>query len=260
MNHPRVHLIYFSPTGTTRQTLNAIAKGFNPAGVNHFDLTFPSAQAEQHLVDGVAVLGVPVYAGRVPKDFLARMAHYTAEDVPTVLVALYGNREFEDALVELRDVVIPRGFKVIAAGAFIGEHSYATPQRPIAAGRPNAEDLKFAVAFGQKVAAKMTANDFSLPEIAGNVPYRERVNFGGVAPETDGETCILCGRCAEVCPVQVVSVTRAVVTRAENCIMCCACVKSCPAGARRFDHPLIEEKREMLARNCAIAKAPRVFL
>jgi hypothetical protein len=52
---------------------------------------------EQHLVDGVAVIGAPVYAGRIPVDFLERMAQFTTNNIPTVLVALYGNQEFEDA-------------------------------------------------------------------------------------------------------------------------------------------------------------------
>lgn len=260
MHHNIVNLIYFSPTGTTRKTMDAIAKGLNPERVNRYDLTFPSAKAEQSLVDGVAVIGTPVYAGRVPRDFLERMANYAANDVPTVLVALYGNREFEDTLVELRDVSITQGFKVIAAGAFIGEHSYSTPERPIAAGRPNADDLKLAFEFGQNIAEKLACDDFTIPDIDGHVPYRERVKFGGVAPETDIETCTLCGRCAEVCPVRVVTVTNSVTTQAENCIMCCACVKYCPDRARLFNHPLIEERREMLIRNCSAAKAPKVFL
>lgn len=260
MRHNIVHLIYFSPTGTTRKTIDAIAAGLNPEQVNRYDLTFSFDAAEQHIADGVAIIGVPVYAGRVPKDVLERLANYKADDVPTILVALYGNREFEDALVELRDVSITKGFKVIAAGAFIGEHSYSTPERPIAAGRPDMDDLKLAVEFGQHVAAKMADNNFSLPAIDGNVPYRERVKFGGIAPETDAETCTLCGKCAEVCPVHIITVSDSVTTQAENCIMCCACIKFCPVMARHFKHPMIEEKRAMLRKNCSIAKEPKTFL
>ncbi|MDA3903583.1 MAG: 4Fe-4S binding protein [Desulfuromusa sp.] len=260
MKHNNVHLIYFSPTGTTRKIINAVAEGLNPEQVNCYDLTYPIEKTEQNIVDGIAVIGVPVYAGRVPKDCLERMAYYKAHNVPTVLIALYGNREFEDALVELRDIAITQGFNVIAAGAFIGEHSYSTPERPIAAGRPNGEDLSLAVKFGQEIAAKIELNDFNTPEIDGNVPYKERVKFGGVAPETDADICILCGRCAEVCPVRVITVSNAVTTQAENCIMCSACVKICPVEARPFNHPVIKERRELLIKNCSTAKRPKIFL
>lgn len=260
MKHNNAHLIFFSPTGTTRKTVDAIAEGLNPELVSRHDLTVPKAKAEKHIVDGVAVIGVPVYAGRVPIVCLDRLANYKAKNVPTVLVALYGNREFEDALVELRDVSITQGFNVIAAGAFIGEHSYSTPEHPIAAGRPNLEDIKFAVEFGQQVAAKIESHDLSTPEIDGNVPYKERVKFGGIAPQTEAETCTLCARCTEVCPVRVIVVSNAVATQAEKCIMCSACVKTCPVSARTFNHPMIEERRAMLIKNCSTPKASKTFL
>ena len=255
-----VHLIYFSPTGTTRKIIDAIVEGLGSKQINRYDLTYPLEEIEQPFVDGVVVIGAPVYAGRMPKDCLERMASYKAIDIPTVLVALYGNREFEDALVELRDVSVAQGFNVIAAGAFIGEHSYSTLKHPIAAGRPNGGDLTLAVTFGQQIAAKIKCNDFNIPEIKGNVPYRERVKFGGVAPETDAKTCTLCGKCAEVCPVRIIAVSNSVTTQAENCIMCSACVRACEFEARSFNHPMIEEKRELLIKNCSVPKTPQIFL
>ena len=131
------HLIYFSPTGTTKKTMTSIAQGLGVKSVVHYDVTLPGSGTETVLSDGVAIIGIPVYAGRVPELCLQRMQRITAKGLPCVLVALYGNREFEDALVELRDFATRQGFKVVAAGAFIGEHSYSTQERPIAAGRPN---------------------------------------------------------------------------------------------------------------------------
>lgn len=255
-----VHLVYFSPTGTTRKIIDAIVEGLDPEQINRYDLTYPLEKTEQQFVDGVAVIGAPVYAGRIPEGCLERIANYKANGIPTVLVALYGNREFEDALVELRDVSIAQGFNVIAAGAFIGEHSYSTLKHPIAVGRPDSDDLDRAVAFGQQIAEKIKRNDFNTPEIEGNVPYKERVRFGGVAPETDPETCTLCGRCAEVCPVRIISVSNSVTTQAEHCIMCSACVKVCKFVARSFNHPVIEERRELLIKNCSVPKVPQTFL
>lgn len=260
MTYNNTHLIYFSPTGTTRKIITAIADGLGAGQMNDHDLTYPSARTEQNFVDGIAIIGVPVYAGRVPKDCVERLANYKAGGVPAVVVVLYGNREFEDALVELRDIATAQGFNIVAAAAFIGEHSYSTPDRPIAAGRPDDKDLSLAVKFGQDIATKLARNDFHTPEIDGNVPYKERVKFGGVAPETDAENCILCGRCAEVCPVRIISVSTMVTTQEENCIMCSACVKICPVDARSFNHPVIEERRTLLIKHCSTPKQPDIFL
>ncbi len=257
---PTAHLIYFSPTGTTRKVSLGIAEGLGAERVIQYDVTMQGARFETVLTDGIAVIGAPVYAGRVPELFLKRLPGIASKGVPAVLVALYGNRDFEDALVELRDVSVAMGFNVIAAGAFIGEHSYSTPSQPIASGRPDVTDLAAAVMFGRQVAQKIAQNACDTPKIDGNVPYKERVPIGGIAPETDNKACILCGTCAEVCPSGVVTVSASVTTHAANCIMCCSCVKSCGFQARSFRHPRIEERRLMLQRNCSLPKAPATFL
>lgn len=254
------HLVYFSPTGTTRKIAEAIAQGFCAEKVVHYDLTTADVRCEGVLTDGVAIIGIPVYAGRVPELCLRRLQAITARQIPAVLVALYGNREFEDALVELRDLSVEKGFKVIAAGAFIGEHSFSTPAQPIAAGRPDAKDLDLAVQFGKQVAAKIDGGDSSTPDIAGNIPYRERPHFDVMAPQANSEQCTLCGKCAAVCPPGSIDASDVMATNADNCILCCACVKACEAKARFFTHPWIEKARTMLHKNCSTPKVPEIFM
>ena len=260
MNPYTVHQIYFSPTGTTRKTLETITAGLSTDKINRYDLTYTNTATQQSIPDGIALIGIPVYAGRVPIDFLKRFETISAHNIPTILIALYGNREFDDALIELRDVAIQKGFNIIAAGAFIGEHSYSTAQSPIAQNRPDKEDLKIAREFGQKVATKIVANDLSQPKIDGNRPYRDRINFGGISPETIAKSCTLCGKCSDVCPVGVIKVDDCVTTDKQNCIMCAACTRICAFGARHFNHPSIEEKRAMLMEHCSAAKQATIFI
>lgn len=257
----KTHLIFFSPTVTTKKTVEQIAAGIGATECHLYDLTRMETGLDLELSDGLALVGIPVYAGRVPEICLERMTRLSATGIPVVLVALYGNREFEDALVELRDVAVAKGFQVVAAGAFIGEHSYSTDGRPIAANRPDTADLQLAAEFGEAIARRLqTGEESPTPIIPGNTPYRERVQLGGVAPETDPELCTLCGRCAAVCPTFVIKVEKMVLTEAAHCLMCCACVKICPEQARQMKHPAVEAKREMLVRNCAERKEPVWFL
>jgi len=257
----KLHLIYFSPTGTTRKIIDAIAKGFTQQQIVRYDLTYTAAITHKQLHDGVAIIGVPVYAGRVPEICLERIIGFTATNLPVILVALYGNREYEDTLIELSDMTTKAGFSVIAAGAFIGEHSYSTADQPIAIDRPDYADLSNAQQFGRDIALKLSSGaNLEKLKIPGNFPYRERVQFGGISPTTDPSTCTLCGICASVCPTFIIKVTEEVSTDARGCVMCCACVKNCPEQARTFSHPTIEERRKLLIQNYSQRKEPSLFL
>lgn len=255
------HLIYFSPTSTTKMIVERIAEGLGDTSVAHHDLTRLKGGLDLRLDDGLAVIGVPVYAGRVPEICLERLSGLSASGVPAVLVVLYGNRAFEDALIELRDVAVAKGFTAIAAGAFIGEHSYSTATQPIAAHRPDPADLAKAREFGSLIACRLSAGTgAAMPVIPGDVPYRERTPLGGVAPRTDPGLCTLCGTCATLCPTFVIRVDDRVLTSAEGCLKCCACTKGCPAGARTLHHPTVDTRREMLTSQCSERKEPAWFL
>ena len=100
----QVKLIYFSPTGTTRKVLESIAKGIGVEDVEHIDLTLPDG-AQQTITcfsDELAIIGAPVYGGRLPVDAISRFKQLKASKTFAVVIVVYGNREFEDALLELK--------------------------------------------------------------------------------------------------------------------------------------------------------------
>ena len=258
-----IDLMYFSPTGTTRNILTHIAKGFDAPSVTDVDLTLPRPAAVS-LKGDMTLIGAPVYGGRIPPLAVKRLTQSVSKGKPAVIVVLYGNREYEDALLELADLAESSGFAVVAAGAFIGEHSFATTAKPIAMGRPNPTDLATAMAFGRRIAAKMAAID-CLPidekvTIPGNFPYKESHKSNRPAPETNTERCTLCGTCATVCPTEAITVDDQVTTRQEDCIACCACIKACPAEARVYTAEPINKIRNFLFENCSEPKKPVVFL
>lgn len=260
-------LIYFSPTRSTRRVLREIAVGLGTTEVKELDLTLPDRDYSGVSLGSnrVTVIGSPVYGGRVPDLAAKRLKSLKAESAPAVLVAVYGNRAYEDALIELRDLAREAGFAPIAAGAFIAEHSFSSESAPIARGRPDGSDTAKARDFGIRVREKLEGLSFpkstDCPQIPGNIPYKEKKPSAPVAPYTDMEKCNLCGVCAEVCPAAAVSVTDTVSTDGEKCILCSACINMCPEGARYFgeDAP-VWKVVEMLRTKCRDRKEPEFFI
>lgn len=261
-----VTLAYFSPTGTTRAVLEALAQPLASIEVRHIDLTLPGAETQKlpELESNLVLLGVPVYAGRVPETAVRRLRRLSGHGAPAVLVVVYGNRAFEDALVELSDIARERGFVPIAGAAFIGEHSYSTPATPIAAGRPDVADLARARVLGQTVRDRLAevADLASMQplQLPGNRPYRQGMSPSEVAPETDRGLCTLCEACARVCPVAAITVGDRVLTDGAACILCCACVKACPTGARTMADPGVRHTAHWLATEHGARKEAEIFI
>ena len=143
MNISSVKLVYFSPTGTTKKVLQGIARGLCVESIEHVALTMPDADTKpiDNFTNELVVIGAPVYGGRLPNDAVARLKRLKARNTPAVVVVVYGNREYEDALLELSNLSKELGFIPISAGAFIGEHSFSTGDMPIAEGRPDTKDI-----------------------------------------------------------------------------------------------------------------------
>ena len=212
----------------------------------------------------LAIIGSPVYGGRLPIDMISRLQRFKGNDTPAVIVVVYGNRAYEDALLELRDLTLKLGFHPIAAGAFIGEHSFSNNETPIAVGRPDAEDLSKAKEFGKKIHEKVekmrTLDKISLLRVPGNFPYKQLKLLSNITPVTQQTGCTQCGECKEVCPAAAITVGETVVTDQSLCIKCCACVKTCTTGARVMADQRMREIAEKLSTSCRERKEPETYL
>jgi ferredoxin len=259
-------LIFFSPTQTAKKVLEGIARGLQVDTVERLDLTPPGARTGEFeaMHDELAVVGAPVYGGRIPLEAVHRLQRLEANDTPAVVVVVYGNREYEDALLELRDLAVGAGFKPLAGGAFIGEHSFHTDTTPIAGGRPDAEDLEKAAKFGEAIRKKMRdirALDEVAPiKVPGNVPYKKRGDPLGISPLTREARCAKCKECAASCPVAAIAVRDTVMTDRKACILCTACVKNCPSGARVWEDPWVIEAAGWLSTNYGRRKEPEMYM
>ena len=139
----KVWAVYFSATGTTEKIVTKIAKTVaQKLGIEYGtrDFTLPVSRAEnlKFNANDLVIFGTPVYAGRVPNLMLKYLATIEGNDAIGVPVVLYGNRNYDDALIELRDILEKGKIHTIAA-AFIGEHSFSYT---LAKDVPDADDMK----------------------------------------------------------------------------------------------------------------------
>ena len=116
MNIENVHLVYFSATYTTRKVVRAVAARLPGTVVEH-DITALEPPDDVALSDrgDLMVVGVPVYAGRVPVMAADALLRFRGRGTPAIAVCVYGNRAYDDALVELCDLLGDGGFGVVAA-------------------------------------------------------------------------------------------------------------------------------------------------
>lgn len=110
-----VRAVSFSPTGSTRRVLRSIAAGIGAARVQEDSLDRPAWREAgvQVGADELLLVGMPVYAGRVPGLFHGGLPVRGTGDA--VCVVSYGNRAYEDALSELVGLTRRAGFRVVAA-------------------------------------------------------------------------------------------------------------------------------------------------
>ncbi|CDC70431.1 MULTISPECIES: 4Fe-4S binding protein [environmental samples] len=172
-----------------------------------------------------------------------------------MLVCVYGNRAYEDTLVELEDTAKQAGFQVIAAVAAIAEHSIA---HRYAAGRPDAEDAKQLQAFAGKIQEKLSFGNCAEPKIPGNRPYK-KAGGSGMVPKPTKE-CTNCGLCAKKCPVQAIDPSDPKRTDKDTCISCMRCVSVCPQSARKVNSALLAAVDMALKKVCSDRKEGELYI
>ena len=226
----RTYAIYFSPTYTSKKSAVSIARGLE-GELSEIDLTLaktiPEMTFDRH---DVVVFGFPVYGGRILHDALERIKSYHGDHTTCVITVTYGNRHYDDALLELFNAVKAQGFIPIAGAALVGEHTYGHIQ----VGRPNRDDLYRDELFGSLVRLKIKNDNFSFVSVPGKYPYKEGGQGGSFRPETN-EACNHCGVCVNMCPANAISLDDCK-TISDECIACFRCIRICPMHAKNMDN------------------------
>lgn len=247
----------FSPTGGTAKVVDALVSSWGKA-TQTVDLTDIRTEFQKIACDSTdtIVIAVPSYGGRVPSLAAERIASIHGNNARAVLVCVYGNRAYEDTLVELDDIAKKAGFVVTAAVAAIAEHSVI---RQFASNRPDSDDKDTLAGYSQKILEKILSDGgCGTVSIPGNRPYK---NAGGVGmvPET-GSSCTQCGLCAEKCPAGAIDKDNVKSIDNAKCISCMRCVTICPQRAKAVNELTLTAATAMLQKSCSDRKQCELYL
>lgn len=242
--------VYYSATGTTKKIINRVADKLAEelcAERKTYDFTSPLNRDKtisfNHI--DIVVFGSPVYAGRIPNLMLKYISSIKGNGALVIPIVLFGNRAYDDGLIELCDLLELNSFHTIAAAAFVGQHSFS---KKIANGRPDISDLEIADKFSFQVSEKIRALKSGVEIKPIRVPGVPIVYRGYFKPKNGNgsfidirkvkpltlSSCEDCKLCVEVCPMGAIDLNDPTIINGI-CIKCCACIQVCPLSAKYFD-------------------------
>ena len=241
----KLHLVYFSPSGSTEKIAKIIASGIEGLEVENIDLLRPANRREKyHFSPDDVVLFASMTAGKLFTLSDELFACLEADNTPFIGVITYGNGYYGIALKEMKERAENSGFKIVALGAFISRHSMKVS---IAEERPDSHDKELMRDFGKKAYEKILHGHLTLHEQPktnwsswelGNQVIAYREEHPEEAYELPREckakeiadNCIKCGTCVRNCPVNAINIETKTFDL-DKCIGCWGCINRCPAHA-----------------------------
>lgn len=250
--------IYFSPTDTSRKGAEAIAKALGDGEFLSIDVTRFDAEPERTEFgpEDAVVFGAPVYGGRLYRGCRERFRRFRGNGTPCIVTVTYGNRDYDDALLELFDLAREQGFVPAAAAALVGQHTYGSIQ----VGRPDASDLAQDREFAEKAAAGVREKK-ALETVPGSRPYvkGDEGGRGGNFRPLTSDACTGCGLCVRECPEGAIG-TDCRTVDPDRCIACFRCIRRCPVGAKNMDVPAYREFAENFTQKLSARRENEYFL
>ncbi len=245
--------IYFSATNSTAKVMELL--GADSSNIMNVTAGKPAEGDLSFTSEDLLFLGFPVFGGRVPEIFLRRIEKLNGNGAKAVIVAVYGNRHFDDALKEMQAWAEAHGCVAVAAIAAVAQHSIAPS---IAAGRPDAEDIARLREFAEEIRRKHSRGELKpMPHRPQGEEYKEYKQLPILPESTDA--CTLCGICAEECPADAITVGGSCITDPAKCILCMRCTAVCPSGARKLADETLAMVTSRIESRCSGRRETEIF-
>lgn len=225
-----ITIAYFSPTGGTKRAAQLLAEQFD-LPVSCLDLTRPENREQQHRLsaDTLLIAACPVYMGQLP--MVAHLFENLAGDqTPCVVMAAYGNREYENLLAQLGEKLTRQGFVCLGGIACIIPHCYLDE---MGKDRPDEADMPEFSAFAQVIMQMLDHPPYAAAFLPGETEPKRR-ELKPLPRTWDEALCTQCGICAAECPTEAID-PESMQVDFGRCIACVKCAAVCPTGAWRFD-------------------------
>lgn len=253
----KLYSLYFSPTGGTEKVSRLITCAWD-CEINEINL-ITEAHKLYNIVfkpEDVVFISVPSFSGRIPCIVADMLKIIKGNKALGVLTAVYGNRAYEDTLIELKDCMETSDFICIAAVAANAEHSI---MHQYGAGRPDSMDITELKEFSSKIKAAISSHTYgNSVKVPGNRPYRE-VGKGSLKPAA-AEKCIGCGKCSAECPIGAIPSNAPSETDTDKCIGCMHCISVCPVKARSLNKEVLNAVALKMQPLSAIRKPNELFI
>lgn len=249
----KVIKVFFSPSETTKKVVGLIADNFNEEN-QICDLLYFNNEKE-FASDDIVIVGMPVFAGRIPKTARERLSKLTGDNTKAIAVANYGNAHVTDALLELVDLLKENNFDVVAAASTISHHSIFDG---VAVGRPDEDDVAKINEFAQKAIEKIENGGSLEAEIPGNKPYVDYKQLPFIV-SCDVDKCVFCLECVSVCPEKAIPDDDPADVDLDLCSRCTSCINICPEDARGFSGDAFEAKKPAFESANAERKEPEFY-
>ena len=244
--------ITFSPTGGTKKSADLLSAAWSEKKEINLMNRREDFGKYTFTAEDICLVAVPSFAGRVPAVATERLKQMQGGGAKAILVAVYGNRAYEDTLIELEDTMKDCGFQPVGGAAVVAEHSIF---REFAKGRPNAADEAQLKEWSVKLKEKAEkGGSVSFP---GNRPYKK---YGAIPMTPKAKICQNCGKCVSICPVGAIPGENPKETHTDKCITCMACVAVCPIQARAVNPIALVGAKAMLKKALSGRKENELFL